>query len=169
MVRYILDKGMAKSSTKLIQITTRSIVETKALGQKMGTCISGEIVLALTGELGSGKTSFVQGLAKGLDIPDDYYITSPTYTLINEYPGRYPLFHVDLYRIEDPFAFEDIGLYEILYGKSVVAIEWADRLHENLPAEHVAIHFEILDDETRKICITASGRKGINLIRKVEN
>jgi len=77
----------------------------------------------LTGDLGSGKTSFVQGLARGLEVPNDYYITSPSYTLINEYPGRHPFFHVDLYRLEDPVDFEDIGLYDILDVNFVVAIE----------------------------------------------
>jgi tRNA threonylcarbamoyladenosine biosynthesis protein TsaE len=140
--------------------------ETKALGQKIGSRCSGGIVLALTGELGSGKTAFVQGLAKGLDVPDDYYITSPTFTLINEYPGRYPLFHIDLYRTQSSLEFEDIGLYEIINSDGVVAIEWADRAQDELPSEHLAFHFEILDDDTRKIYISAFGIQSANLIKK---
>ena len=152
-----------------VQITTRSFNETQALGQKIGALLSARTVVALTGDLGSGKTTFMQGLARGLGVPNDYYITSPTYTLINEYAGRYPLYHVDLYRIEAPVCFEDIGLYEILHDDNIVAIEWADRLHANLPAEHVAVHFEILDDEARKICITAYRHEEINLIKKLKN
>jgi tRNA threonylcarbamoyladenosine biosynthesis protein TsaE len=155
--------------TRHIQITTHSPEETQDLGQKIGELLKAGIVLTLTGDLGSGKTCFVQGLARGLDVPSDYYITSPTYTLINEYPGRYPLFHVDLYRIEDPLDLEDIGLYEILHGNGVVAIEWAERLREDLPSEHVSIDFEILDHESRKIGITAYGLEGINMIKKLEN
>ncbi len=154
--------------SKQIQITTHSLEETQALGQKIGAWLGAGAVLALTGDLGSGKTSFVQGLARGLDVPADYYITSPTYTLINEYPGRCHLFHVDLYRIEDTVDFDDIGLYEIMHSDGVVVIEWADRLHKDLLSEHVAIHIEILDDESRKIRITAYGLEGVNVIEKLK-
>ena len=141
---------------KQIQITTESLEETQLLGQKIGTSISAGTVICLTGDLGSGKTSFVQGLATGLGVPDDYYITSPTYVLINEYPGRYPLFHVDLYRIENPVDFQDIGLYEILHGNGVVAVEWADKLSKDLQCEYLSVHFEILNDESRKLIISAN-------------
>ena len=83
-----------------IDITTHSVQETRELGQNIGRLISQPITLALIGDLGSGKTAFVQGLAQGLDVPADYYITSPTFTLINEYPGRLALIHIDLYRLE---------------------------------------------------------------------
>ena len=76
---------------KHIQRTTRSASETRKLGQIIGTLIDRPMRIALTGDLGSGKTVFVQGLAKGLDVSERYYITSPTFTLINEYPGRHPL------------------------------------------------------------------------------
>jgi tRNA threonylcarbamoyladenosine biosynthesis protein TsaE len=140
---------------KQIQITTESLEETQLLGQKIGTSISAGTVICLTGDLGSGKTSFVQGLARGLGVPNNYYITSPTYVLINEYPGRYPLFHVDLYRIENPVDFQDIGLYEILHGNGVVAVEWADKLSKDLQCEYLSVHFEILNDESRKLIISA--------------
>ena len=93
--------------------TTRNENETIALGQRLSQLLKQGDVIGFFGDLGSGKTSFVQGLAEGLEIPDDYYITSPSYTLINEYPGRFFLYHVDLYRITDPIDIEDIGLYEI--------------------------------------------------------
>ncbi len=151
----------------MLKIITNSLDETRALGEKTGKHLEPGTVLTLTGDLGSGKTTFVQGLAKGLDIPDDYYITSPTYTLINEYPGRYHLFHVDLYRIDNYADLDDIGLYEILSGDGVVAIEWADKLPKNLLAEYLAIHIDILNDESRKISIVAHGLRGENLIKKL--
>jgi tRNA threonylcarbamoyladenosine biosynthesis protein TsaE len=154
--------------SKQIQAETHSIKATKYLGEKIGAWLNDGIVIALTGDLGSGKTSFVQGLAKGLDVPDEYYITSPSFTLINEYPGRYPLFHVDLYRIGDPVDFEDIGLYEILHEKGVVAIEWAEKLPKALLTKCLTVHFEISDDESRKICLTAYGLEGVNLLKKIE-
>ena len=81
-----------------MKLTTHSLDETLSLGINIGKMLNAGAIIALTGDLGSGKTSFVQGLAKGLDVSERYYITSPTFTLINEYPGRYRLFHIDLYR-----------------------------------------------------------------------
>jgi tRNA threonylcarbamoyladenosine biosynthesis protein TsaE len=154
-------------STFKYQITTRSVDETQKLGEIIGTAITDGTVLALTGDLGSGKTAFVQGLARGLEVPDDYYITSPSYTLINEYPGRYPLFHVDLYRILNPTDLEDIGLYEILHNSGIVAIEWADRIGQRLMPDAITIHFEITGDETRKISITAYDLKNADLLKNI--
>ena len=154
-------------STFKYQITTRSVDETKKLGKIIGTAVTGGTVLALTGDLGSGKTSFVQGLARGLEVPGDYYITSPSYTLINEYPGRYPLFHVDLYRISDPVDMEDIGLYEILHNSGIVAIEWADRIEQKLSPDSINIQFELTGDKTRKICITAYDVKNADLLKNI--
>ena len=135
------------------KITTYSVKDTKKLGEKIGKRLKGKIVLALTGDLGSGKTSFVQGLARGLEVPNDYYITSPSYTLINEYPGRHPFFHVDLYRLEDPVDFEDIGLYDILDDNYVVAIEWADRIKKILPKDVFLFNFNFINKNTRRIIL----------------
>jgi tRNA threonylcarbamoyladenosine biosynthesis protein TsaE len=152
----------------LLQVTTHSPEETRILGQKIGSCIEIGTVITLTGDLGSGKTVFVQGLARGLAVPKYYNITSPTYTLINDYPGRVPLFHVDLYRINNPDDLRETGFYEILHGESVVTIEWADRLPQNTLSEHVSIHFEFLDDESRKIRIIANGPKPATLVKMIE-
>lgn len=149
--------------------TTHSLTETQHLGEIIGKAAGAGTVLALTGELGSGKTAFVQGLARGLDVPEDYYITSPTYTLINEYPGRHPLFHVDLYRIEHPDGFEDIGLYDILSGDGVVAIEWADRLTGDAIPDPIHIHLEITGTDSRKISFTGYGREALTVIQGLEN
>ncbi len=154
---------------KQVQITTNSLDETRALGEKTGKHLESGIVLTLSGDLGSGKTTFVQGLAKGLNVPNNYYITSPSYTLINEYPGRYHLFHVDLYRIENYADFDDIGLYEILRSDGVVAIEWADKLPKNFITEYLAVHIDILNDKSRKISIAAYGLREENLIGKIIN
>ena len=154
-------------STFKYQITTRSVDETQKLGKIIGAAVTAGTVLALTGDLGSGKTAFVQGLARGLEVPDDYYITSPSYTLINEYPGRFSLFHVDLYRITDSVDIEDIGLYEIPDDNGVVAVEWADRIEQTLLLDSITIHFQITDDVTRKICITAYDLKNGDLLKNI--
>ena len=148
-----------------IYLTTISPEETKSLGGKIGAAIESGIIIALIGDLGSGKTLFVQGLASGLDVPSDHYITSPSYTLINEYPGRFRLFHIDLYRINSENDFEDIGIHEILSGCCVAAVEWAERLNQAMPAEYLSIHFKIVDDQKRKIILTGYGPNAINLLR----
>ncbi len=138
------------------QFHTRSLAETHRLAQKIGAEIPEGTVIALTGDLGAGKTSFVQGLARGLGIPDDCCITSPTYTLINEYPGGpCPLFHADLYRLDADSDFEEIGLYDILHGKNVTAVEWADRLGPRVLAGHIAVLMEITDDDSRLISVSS--------------
>jgi tRNA threonylcarbamoyladenosine biosynthesis protein TsaE len=152
-----------------IQITTRSVRETQDLSQKLGNLINQPLIIALTGDLGSGKTAFVQGLAKGLEVPDGYYITSPTFTLINEYPGRYPLVHVDLYRLENVKGLEDIGLDEMLNSQAVLAIEWADKLSDALPAEHLRVTLAIIDDDCRTLGLDATGHNVVNLIKALED
>jgi len=151
-----------------IKITTRSIRETQDLSQKLGRLLKQPLIIALIGDLGCGKTAFVQGLAKGLEVPDGYYITSPTFTLINEYPGRHPLVHVDLYRLEDIDDLEDIGLDEMLYGQTVIAVEWADKLSDNLPAKHLLVTMEIIDDNSRTLSLDATGQNEVNLIKAIE-
>ena len=163
---------MAKTSpmpNDYFQITTDSVESTKSLGEKLGSLINIKTIFALMGNLGSGKTSFVQGLAKGLDVPDNYYITSPSFTLINEYPGKHKLFHIDLYRIDGLNDFEDMELSEILEENGVIAIEWADKLSKEFLSEHVNIHFEICNENLRKICITSYGLEEINLLKKLKN
>ena len=151
-----------------IQVINHSVKETQQLGQILGTGIHQPIIIALTGDLGSGKTAFVQGLAKGLDVSEKYYITSPTFTLINEYPGRRRLFHVDLYRIDHITELEEIGLDEILYQGAVVAIEWADKLPEGALSNHLAFQFKLISDESRQIDLFAYGHSESNLLKAVE-
>jgi tRNA threonylcarbamoyladenosine biosynthesis protein TsaE len=151
-----------------ITIITRSPEETRRLGVEFGKHLTPGMILALTGDLGSGKTVFVQGLAAGFDVPEAYPVTSPTYTLVNEYPGRLPLFHIDLYRLEYETDLEDIGLYDILWDKAAAAIEWADRLHEGFLTEYVAVRFKAEGETLRNIRISSYGLAAENLIHEVE-
>ena len=153
---------------KHIQITTHSVAETQQLGQTLGAGIHQAIIIALTGDLGSGKTTFVQGLAKGLDVSEKYYITSPTFTLINEYPGRHPLFHVDLYRVEHSPELKEIGLDEILQENAVIAIEWAERLPEDMLFCHIKLRLRMISENSRRIDIFAYGHRAGNLLKALE-
>ncbi len=126
------------------------------------------MIIALVGDLGCGKTVFVQGLAQGLKVPSDYYITSPTFTLINEYPGRLPLVHVDLYRLETVQDLADIGLEELLRDQAVFAIEWADKLTQSLSEDYLCVQLDFIDNDHRKIGLIAYGQNGIDLIKALE-
>jgi tRNA threonylcarbamoyladenosine biosynthesis protein TsaE len=154
--------------SRQFQITTHTPDETQKLGKTIGKWIEYPLVIGLSGDLGSGKTVFVQGLAEGLEVPGQYYITSPTFTLINEYPGRFPFFHIDLYRLDGISDLEDIGLDELLYDQAVIAIEWAKKISHELPAEHLALKFEITGDDYRTISLIGYGRNLDNLIKVLE-
>jgi tRNA threonylcarbamoyladenosine biosynthesis protein TsaE len=153
---------------KHLQITTHSVTETRNLGQTLGAEINRAVIVSLTGDLGSGKTALVQGLAKGLDVPEKFYITSPTFTLINEYPGRHPLFHVDLYRIEHAAELAEIGLDEILKADAVIAIEWAEKLPDETLSSHLELRLRIISENTRQIDIFAYGHRVANLLKALE-
>ena len=130
--------------------------QTRRIGHTLGNALKGGEVIAITGELGTGKTHFVQGLAQGLGIvPSE--ITSPTFTLIHEHDGRIPLFHVDLYRLENPDEVEAIGLEEYFTHEGIVAIEWAKRAMPLLPANRVDVTISHEGGDKRRISITQMG------------
>ncbi|MBU4319167.1 MAG: tRNA (adenosine(37)-N6)-threonylcarbamoyltransferase complex ATPase subunit type 1 TsaE [Proteobacteria bacterium] len=151
-----------------IQITSRSVEDTFAMGETVGRAVSEPVLILLTGDLGSGKTAFVQGLGKGLEVFENYYITSPSYTLINEYPARIPLFHVDLYRLNGPDDFESAGIYHILEDEShVVAMEWADLMDEALLPDPMTVNFTIGNHESRMIEISFGGSRWDTMRHKI--
>ncbi|MBU3946724.1 MAG: tRNA (adenosine(37)-N6)-threonylcarbamoyltransferase complex ATPase subunit type 1 TsaE [Proteobacteria bacterium] len=152
------------ANTLIADVITGSCAQTQNLGEKIGKKITNRTIITLSGELGSGKTSFVQGLANGLEVPARFYVTSPTYSIIHEYPGRISLFHIDLYRLTDKDDIYDTGLYEILDSFGVFAIEWPDLLKNEFPAQYLSVHIEITGDDTRKIQITAFGDETASLI-----
>jgi len=124
--------------------------ETFALGIQCAASLRRGDVLALAGDLGAGKTQFSKGLAAGLGVECD--VTSPTFTLIHEYPGgRLPLFHIDLYRLEDEEEVLGIGLDEYLEGDGVTVIEWADKFSSLMPTGVRWIRFRVLEGDEREI------------------
>jgi tRNA threonylcarbamoyladenosine biosynthesis protein TsaE len=123
------------------------------LGKCIGETIREGDILALSGELGSGKTCFTGGLARGLGISDQYSITSPTFTLINEYTGRCKLYHFDVYRLRGYEDLDDLGYEEYFSGKGVLVIEWAEKIDHVIPDDAFRINFEYIDENKRKIII----------------
>jgi tRNA threonylcarbamoyladenosine biosynthesis protein TsaE len=122
--------------------------------------------VTLDGALGSGKTCLTRGIAQGLNVPKGLYVTSPSYSLINEYPGRLLLFHVDLYRVQDVGELDELGLDEIMAGDGIAVIEWADRLVGQLPKERLAVSMSILNDRTRALQFTGYGSQAVDLLEK---
>lgn len=109
-------------------------------------------ILALVGELGAGKTQFVQGLAHGLGVPDSTYVRSPSFIIMNEYTGgSLPLYHFDFYRLTDPAELGDLGLDEYFFGEGVTVVEWADRFPGSMPAKARTIRFSIAGENEREI------------------
>jgi len=146
--------------------TATSEEETFALGRALGGAVEAGDVVGLTGDLGAGKTLFVQGLARGLNVPDTVRVVSPTFTLVNEYPGgRLPLHHADLYRLEDEGELDHIGLYDAMGGPGVVAVEWADRF-DVMPRDCLAIRIEVVDDATRRLHVSARGKRSEGLLSR---
>jgi tRNA threonylcarbamoyladenosine biosynthesis protein TsaE len=152
--------------SKQLHFISHSPEETLRLGAFLGNHLTNGSVVALSGELGSGKTCLTQGIAKGLQVPDDFYVTSPSYTLINEYPGRLPLFHVDLYRIGNMVELEETGLDEIMGCDGVTVIEWVEKIIELLPKERLFISIAVLDHQARDFHLTGCGQSALNLMDK---
>jgi tRNA threonylcarbamoyladenosine biosynthesis protein TsaE len=119
--------------------------------------------IGLVGDLGAGKTCFVQGLARGLGVPDSVRVTSPTFTLINEHRGgRLPLYHVDLYRIDRPSELDHIGLDDLFRAPAVVAVEWCDRFPV-LPADHLRVELSAVAENQRALDAVGRGARGTAL------
>jgi tRNA threonylcarbamoyladenosine biosynthesis protein TsaE len=125
-------------------------------------------VVALVGELGSGKTWFAKGLALGLGVSPDTVITSPSFTFVKEYEGRYTFYHMDFYRLESLPELLSAGLEEYLHNRGVVVLEWADRWPEILPEKRVMVKFDIIDEQRREITLSGRHPRAIELIEAIE-
>ncbi|MBV9851395.1 MAG: tRNA (adenosine(37)-N6)-threonylcarbamoyltransferase complex ATPase subunit type 1 TsaE [Armatimonadetes bacterium] len=145
---------------------TRGADETRALAARLGRELRAGDLLCLVGDLGAGKTTFTQGLARGLGLPPDEPINSPTFTLIAEHPGgRVPLYHFDMYRLPDSSGLADLAFDEYLEADGVVVIEWADRIADVLPADRLDITLTAADaPDAREITLTPRGVRAGQII-----
>lgn len=150
-----------------MRVETHSADQTRRLGRRLGRAITGPVVVALLGDLGSGKTVLVQGIAQGLEVSDKHYVTSPSYTLINEYPGRLPLYHIDLYRLEGFDDAEAIGLFDLMGRPGVFAVEWAERLTPEMLGAHLAVTIRFVDTRRREIRFVPRGEGLAHLLDAV--
>ncbi|MBI5745596.1 MAG: tRNA (adenosine(37)-N6)-threonylcarbamoyltransferase complex ATPase subunit type 1 TsaE [Nitrospirae bacterium] len=136
-------------------VVTVSPEETRRLGEIIGGLMTGGELVAINGELGSGKTVFVKGLACGLGIKDKD-VSSPTFIFVREYRGRLTLYHADLYRINRASDIEDLGLFDFIGGEGIMAVEWADRAGDLLPDNRIDIELIYLGNDNRKIALRGS-------------
>lgn len=141
---------------------TASTEETREIGRVIGVAAKAGDVILLVGELGAGKTVFTQGLGEGLGV--EATVNSPTFVLLHEYHGRLPLYHYDLYRVDNLEATVGREWEEFLYGPGVSAVEWANRASALLPAEHLLIEFTIESETNRILELTASGSRHLDLL-----
>lgn len=137
----------------MIKHTTKSPAETQKLATEIAAGLKPGSVIALMGDLGAGKTCFVQGLAKALEVPKKFYVNSPTFTILNIYKGSLPIYHFDFYRLTSETEALDLGLEEYLYGDGISVIEWAEKFPKILPEGTIKISFHFVDEMTREITV----------------
>lgn len=145
-------------------VVTDSPEETKILAENLGRLVQEGDVITLEGDIGAGKTSFTKGLAKGLGVAR--VVNSPTFTIIKEYQGRIPLYHMDVYRMED--GLEDLGLDEYFYGEGVSVIEWPSMIPSQLPEDRLIISIYHLGETRRKITIQSNGARSAVLCEELQ-
>jgi tRNA threonylcarbamoyladenosine biosynthesis protein TsaE len=140
-----------------VTIPLPSLEETMRLGRRLGRAARPGDIFTLSGDLGAGKTTLTQAIGQGMEVPADCYITSPTFSLLHEYPGRLPIFHMDLYRLGSATEIVELGFEEYLYDDGLAIIEWPDRLQELMPRSRLDIHLTLVDENARLAVLTAYG------------
>ncbi|MBN2712423.1 MAG: tRNA (adenosine(37)-N6)-threonylcarbamoyltransferase complex ATPase subunit type 1 TsaE [Planctomycetes bacterium] len=152
----------------VFEIKVNSPEETRDFGRLLGeNCTGGEIFL-LSGDLGAGKTCLTQGLARGLGVPEDEAVTSPTFVLHCQYYGRFELNHIDLYRLGTEIDWEHLGFEEFMgRGDSVTSVEWAEFMGEEMPHEHIGVHINSLGETERLIRLTPVGKMHSDFVDKI--
>lgn len=141
-----------------VSVLSTNTEQTLRLGEKLARHLRGGDILCLEGDLGSGKTTLIKGIAKGLKIAPEK-VNSPTFVLMNAYQGKLPLYHFDLYRLEHVREISSIGYEEFLYGDGVSVIEWADKLEELTPKEYLRVELKHEGENERLIKLSAVGER----------
>ncbi|MCM3742373.1 tRNA (adenosine(37)-N6)-threonylcarbamoyltransferase complex ATPase subunit type 1 TsaE [Oceanobacillus luteolus] len=144
---------------------TGSAEETQKIAERLAELLMPGDLLTLEGDLGAGKTTFTKGLAKGLGVKRN--VNSPTFTIVKQYKGRLPLYHMDVYRLED--SDEDIGFSEYFDGEGVSVVEWAQFIEEYLPEERLEVTIRSIDEQTRKIEFHAIGDRYLNILNEMND
>lgn len=149
-----------------MNLRSESPEETQRLGTVLGRLAHPGDLFMLVGGLGAGKTCLTQGIAWGLDIAG--YATSPTFVVINQYRGRLPLYHIDLYRLDSIEEVVDLGLDDYLYGNGVCVVEWADKAMNVLPPEHLLVEINYVSETVRNLVLNPSGERYIEMLSQLK-
>jgi tRNA threonylcarbamoyladenosine biosynthesis protein TsaE len=155
------------ASAVTMVIESRSPHETKSWGRRLASLLEGGELLGLIGDLGAGKTCFIKGLARGLNLREED-ILSPTFTMIQEHHGRFPLYHIDLYRLEEA-TLDDLGLREYLFSEGVAAVEWFERLRGGAEMEYLAVRISYVGANMRRIELSAGDSRHAQIISKLKH
>ena len=142
---------------------------TSSFGKAVGGLLDRGQVIALIGELGAGKTTLVKSIASGIGISKDIVVSSPSYTLINEYEGGMPVYHFDLYRLNSADEIYDLGYSEYIEGNGISIIEWADKAPEVLPEEHLEVNMSIVGEDKREALLTGKGAVYSTILERLKS
>lgn len=145
-------------------ILSHSPQETYELGRRLGALLPASFFIALQGELGGGKTCFTRGLVASISPDSAQMVASPTFAIMNEYPGKVPIYHFDFYRLTSPHEISELGFEDYFTGNGICVAEWSERLEDMMPPDHLRITFEHAGDDLRKITMESDSIKGISIL-----
>ncbi len=152
-----------------LEIVVSDLAGTEAFGRRLAAHLFGGAVIALMGPLGAGKTHLVRAVAEGLGVANSRVVSSPTFVLIQEYSGRLPIYHFDAYRLKHSGEFLELGVHEYFEGKGVCLVEWADRVEDVMPQEHLRIALEIIGETARRIAVEGRGARYQELVESISS
>jgi tRNA threonylcarbamoyladenosine biosynthesis protein TsaE len=163
----MIETDIFGNESMAFEITSGSTRETKMWGRRLGSLLEGGELLAFIGDLGAGKTCFIKGIARGLSLREEN-ILSPTFTMIQEHHGRLPLYHIDLYRLEN-VALDDLGLREYLFSESIAAVEWFERLQGGGEIDRLSVRISYTGANSRRIEFMAIGERYSSLVERLRS
>lgn len=137
----------------IMHIQLKDLGDTEKLGNILGSLAEPGDVICLEGDLGAGKTTISQAIARGLEVPDNCYVTSPSFAILHEYVGRIPMYHMDFYRLQDAGEVEDLGFEEYFYLDGLTVIEWSNRAVDILPDERMILEIKIIENHSRTVTL----------------
>ncbi len=147
-------------------IRIKTIQETERIGEILGRKAIGGDVLCLRGDLGAGKTTLTQSIARGLEVPKKYYVSSPSFTILHEYSGRIPLYHMDFYRLSGSDEVIDLGFEELFYLDGLTVIEWPERAEDILPERRIDIDIRLEEDEERILSFSSDDEVYLKILKE---